>query len=97
VKTPIEHDTEFLSSDLLQANPSLLTSDGGSVTIKQTNEEGRKRYTQSGDVVSRVRGDFKETLIEVGHSPVVTAKGNYESEVKTPSSAAAAANGRGVY
>ena len=79
VKTRIEHDTEYLSSDLLHSIDASFVAAGGSVTIKQANEEGRKRYTREGDVIQRVRGDFKETVLEAGRAAKVTSKGSYEN------------------
>ena len=83
-KTPIEHDLEFLNSDFVMANLGL--GDGGSVitNIKLKNEEGVKRTNlKSGDVtMHKVKGDYKETVLQPGHSPKVTSKGSYENEIK---------------
>lgn len=78
-KTPIIYDAEFLQSDLLkdaQTDPTVTT------TLKTSNEEHRKKISGN-DVTELTRSGFKETLIQPGEMPKVTASGNYEKETKS--------------
>lgn len=76
-KTPIVYDAEFLQSDLLKnADPNLVTS------LKTTNEEHARKISGN-DVTEVNKSDFKETLLEPGQLPKVTASANYEKVTKS--------------
>jgi dystonin len=76
-KLKVEDDREYLTvlSDLK------LNNDNGVVTnIKQTHEEGTRRIIDNGNVMHKIRSDFKETLIEPGQTPRITSKGQFNKE-----------------
>lgn len=51
-------------------------------TLKTTNEEHRKKISGH-DVTELVKSNFKETVLEPGALPKVTATANYEKETKS--------------
>lgn len=87
-KTPIIYDSEFLQSDLLKEMGSsggltgLSSSDSVTTTLKTSNEEHRKKISGQ-DVTELVKSSFKETVMEPGVLPKVTAKSNYAKETKS--------------
>lgn len=80
-KTPILYDKEFLqSADLLRQMGE--ADETTTRTLKTTNEEHRKKISGH-DVTELVKSNFKETVLEPGALPKVTATGNYEKETKS--------------
>ena len=76
-KTPIVYDAEFLQSDLLKnADPN------SPISLKTTNEEQRRKISGN-DVTETNKSDFKETLLQPGQLPKVTASANYEKVTKS--------------
>ena len=81
-RKPIANDTEYLSSEILQRNPGLLSDQSVITNIKVTNEEHRKKI-KGNDVIESLKTDYKETVIKPGESPKVTSSGTYGKEFKT--------------
>ena len=75
-------DMEFLNSDIIKENPNLLNDPNCITTIKTANEERRKKISGN-DLIEKIKGDFKETLILPGEKPKMTAQSNYQNEYKT--------------
>lgn len=81
-RTPIIYDNEYLNSDLIRNNPSLISGDPSTITnVRLSNEEHRKKISNSG-VRETLKADYKETVIRPGQMPVVTSSANYEKELK---------------
>jgi hypothetical protein len=76
-KTPIIYDAEYLQSDLLKdVDPTV------KATYKTTNEEHRKKISGN-DVTELLKSDYKETLLEPGEKPKVTASANYQKQTNS--------------
>jgi hypothetical protein len=86
-KTPIVYEIDDSTRTLVnETKNSLLSSsnnDNVITKIKTSTEEHIKRIKEEGDVINKVKKNYKETVLQPGLPAQVTASSNYEYETKS--------------